>query len=91
MISRLLFLHEDTSLPMQLFFHSRFIVSDCGHVWMLINIKGYINQLCGKTPTDLRMRVLAPSTNFDGITVTLRHSARLRLMHPTNMDKTPVS
>jgi cytochrome P450 len=28
-------------------------------------IKGYINQLCGETPTNLRMGVPAPITNFD--------------------------
>jgi hypothetical protein len=48
-----------TSLPMQLFFHSRFIATDGGHVRMLI--KGYINQLRGETPTDLRMGVSAPA------------------------------
>jgi ADP-ribose pyrophosphatase YjhB (NUDIX family) len=37
--------HEDTSLPRQFLFNSRFTYVDTGHVWMLITC--YINQLCG--------------------------------------------
>jgi hypothetical protein len=34
--SRQLFLHEDTSLPKQLFVFPRFIAIDSGHLWMSI-------------------------------------------------------
>jgi hypothetical protein len=68
-ISRHLYLHEDTSLPMQTFFHPRFIAADCGHVWMLI--KGYLIESCAETPTDLRTVVPAPTTNVIGMTVTM--------------------
>jgi hypothetical protein len=34
-------------------------------------IKGYINQLCGETPTDLCMGATAHATNFAGLSVTL--------------------
>jgi hypothetical protein len=43
-------------------------------MWMLI--KGYINQLCGETHDDLRMRVPAPTTNFVGREVTLTETQR---------------
>jgi hypothetical protein len=33
-------------------------------------IKGYIKKVCGETPTDLRMGVSAPETNFDRVNVT---------------------
>jgi hypothetical protein len=39
-------------------------------------IKGYINQLCGQTPTNLRMGVPAPKTNFVGLSVTLTETPR---------------
>jgi hypothetical protein len=61
-ISKQLFAHDDMSLPRLLFFFTRCTAADSGHVWMLI--EGYINQLCGETPTDLRMGVPAPTTNF---------------------------
>jgi hypothetical protein len=47
----------------------RFTTLDYDHVWILI--KGYINQICGENPTDLRMGVPAPTTNFDGLSITL--------------------
>jgi hypothetical protein len=34
-------------------------------------IRGYINQLFGHTPTNLRMGALVPTTNFAGLPVTL--------------------
>jgi hypothetical protein len=68
-ISRQLFLHEDALFPRQLSFFTRFTAADSIHVWILI--KGYINQLCGETPTVLRMGFPAHATNFDGMTVTL--------------------
>jgi hypothetical protein len=37
-------------------------------MWILI--RGYINQLCGETPTDLCITVPAPTTNFVGLEVT---------------------
>jgi hypothetical protein len=39
-------------------------------------IRGYINQLCGQTPTDLRMGVPAPTTTFVGLPVTLTETQR---------------
>jgi hypothetical protein len=39
-------------------------------------IKGYINQLRGHTPTDLRMDVPAPKTNLVGLPVTLTETQR---------------
>jgi hypothetical protein len=67
-ISRQLFLHQDTSLPKQLFVVPQFIDAECGPMWMLI--KGYINQLCDEMPTDLRMEVPPPTTNVVGLSVT---------------------
>jgi hypothetical protein len=67
-VFRQFFLHEDTSLPMQLFV-AGFKTFDYGQVWM--SIQGCINQMYGKTPTDLRMGVPVHVTNFDGLSVTL--------------------
>jgi hypothetical protein len=39
-------------------------------------IRGYIYQSCGETPSDLRMGVPAPKTNFDGLSVTLIETQR---------------
>jgi hypothetical protein len=69
MLSRQIYIHQNTSLPMQLFFQPRFTAASHGPVWMLI--KGYVNKLCGETPTDLRMGIPANVTNFDGYCVTL--------------------
>jgi hypothetical protein len=68
-ISRQLFLQEDTSSPRRLFYHPPFTASDYSLAWMLI--KGYTCQLCGETPIDLRMGVPAPTTNYNGMSVTL--------------------
>jgi hypothetical protein len=43
-------------------------------MWMFI--RGYINHLCGETPTDLRVGVPAPTTNFVGLFVTLIQTQR---------------
>jgi hypothetical protein len=59
---------------MRLFFHPPFTAPDCAHVWMLI--KGYVNQLCGETPIDSRMRVPAATTKFVGMTITLTETQR---------------
>jgi hypothetical protein len=75
--SRQLFLHQDTSLRMRLFFFARVTAGDCGHVWMLI--KGYIDKLCGETPSDLRMRLPDSTTNLDGLSVTLTETQRRAL------------
>jgi hypothetical protein len=45
-----------------------FSVDSCP-VWLLI--RGYINHLCGHTPTDLRMGAPIPTTNFARLSVTL--------------------
>jgi hypothetical protein len=39
-------------------------------------ITGYLYQLCGETPTDLRMGVPAPKTNFVGLSITLTETQR---------------
>jgi hypothetical protein len=39
-------------------------------------IRGYINQLCGQTPTDLRMETPVPTINFVGPPVTLTETQR---------------
>jgi hypothetical protein len=54
--------------------YPRFKYVDFGHVWMLV--RGYINKLCGQTPTDLRMGALVPTTNFVGLPVTLTETQR---------------
>jgi hypothetical protein len=59
---------------MQVFFFARLTDGGCGPVWMLN--KGYINQLCGETPTDFHMGLLAPTTNFVGLSVTLNETQR---------------
>jgi hypothetical protein len=69
-----MFSNEDTSLPRLLWFSPRFTTANDGYVWMLI--KGYINQLCGEIPIDLRMGIPAPTTNFDGLTVTPSETQR---------------
>jgi hypothetical protein len=44
-------------------------------------IRGYINEPCGEAPTDLRMGVLAPSTNFASLSVTLNETQRNAAIH----------
>jgi hypothetical protein len=60
--------HKDTSLPRQFIFYPRFTTIDTGDVQMLTI--GCINQLCGETPTGLRMGIPAPKTYFTGLSVT---------------------
>jgi hypothetical protein len=72
--------YDDPSVPRQFFMYPRFNAFDNGHVWLLI--RGYINQLCGQTPTDLRMGAPMPTTNFARLHVTLlRLSAKQRLIY----------
>jgi hypothetical protein len=54
--------------------YPRFPSVDSGHVWLLI--RGYINQLCGETPTDLRVGMPIPTTNLAGLLVTLTETQR---------------
>jgi hypothetical protein len=54
--------------------YPRFSSVDCGLVWLLI--RGYINQLCGETPTDLRVGTPMPTTNLAGLHVTLAETQR---------------
>jgi hypothetical protein len=54
--------------------YPRFSSVDSGHVWMLI--RGYINQLCGKTPTDVRVGTPMPTSNLAGLPVTLTETQR---------------
>jgi hypothetical protein len=39
-------------------------------------IRGYINRLCGQTPTNLRMGAPVPTTNFVELPVTLTETQR---------------
>jgi hypothetical protein len=60
--------HKDASLPKQFLFYSWFTYVNYGLVCMLI--RGYINQVCGQTPIDMRMGTPVPTTNFDDFTLT---------------------
>jgi ADP-ribose pyrophosphatase YjhB (NUDIX family) len=66
--------HDDTTIPRQFFMYPRFLSVDSGHVWLLI--RGYINQLCGETPTDLRVGTPMPTTNLACLPVTLTETQR---------------
>jgi ADP-ribose pyrophosphatase YjhB (NUDIX family) len=66
--------HDDTTIPRQFFVYPRFSSIDFGRVWLLI--RGYVNQLCGETPTDLRMCMPIPTTNLAGLPVTLTETQR---------------
>jgi ADP-ribose pyrophosphatase YjhB (NUDIX family) len=67
-------LHDDTTIPRQLFMYSRFTPVDFGHVWLLI--RGHINRLCGETPTDLRVGLPMPTRNLARLHVTLTETQR---------------
>jgi hypothetical protein len=54
--------------------YPRFSSVDSGPVWLII--RGYINQLCGETPTDLRAGTPMPTTNLAGLPVTLTETQR---------------
>jgi hypothetical protein len=66
--------HDDTTIPRQFFMYPRFSPIDSGPVWLLIRC--YINQLCGETPTDLRVGTPMPTRNFAGLPVTLTETQR---------------
>jgi hypothetical protein len=66
--------YGDPSVPRRFFMYPRLSSVDYGHVLLLI--RGYINQLCGHTSTDLRMGAPIPTTNFDGLPVTLTETQR---------------
>jgi hypothetical protein len=66
--------YDDTSIPRQFLVYPRFTSIDSGRVSMLF--RGYINQLCGHTPTDLHMGAPVPTTNFVGLPVTLTETQR---------------
>jgi 8-oxo-dGTP pyrophosphatase MutT (NUDIX family) len=66
--------HDDTSIPRQFFMYPRFSSADFGRVWLLI--RGYINQLSGETPTDLRVGTPMPTTNLACLPVTLTETQR---------------
>jgi hypothetical protein len=66
--------HDDTSIPRQFFMYPRFSSVDYGHVWLLI--RGYINQLSGQTPSDLRVGTPMPTTNLAGLPMTLTETQR---------------
>jgi hypothetical protein len=73
-IYKQLFAHDRTSLARQLFFFTRFTTADSRHLWMLI--KGYINKVCGETPSNLRMGVPVPTTNSVGLSVEVTKTQR---------------
>jgi ADP-ribose pyrophosphatase YjhB (NUDIX family) len=66
--------HDDTTIPRQFFIYPRFSLVDSGHVWLLI--RGYVNQVCGEIPTDLRVGMPIPTTNLVGLLVTLTETKR---------------
>jgi hypothetical protein len=66
--------YADTTIPRQFFMYPRFSSVDSGNVWLLI--RGYINQLCGETPTDLRVGMPMPTRNLAGLHVTLTGTQR---------------
>jgi hypothetical protein len=66
--------HDDTTILRQFFMYPRFSSVDIGHVWLLI--RDYINQLCGETPTDLRVGTPMPTRNLAGLHVTLTETQR---------------
>jgi hypothetical protein len=66
--------HDDTTIPRQFFMYPRFSSVDSGHVWLLI--RGYINQVSGQTPTDLRVGTPMPTTNLAGLPETLTETQR---------------
>jgi 8-oxo-dGTP pyrophosphatase MutT (NUDIX family) len=66
--------HDDTIVPRQFFMYPRFSSVDSGHVWLLI--RGYINELCGETPTDLRVGMPMPTRKLVGLPVTLAETQR---------------
>jgi hypothetical protein len=66
--------HDDTTIPRQFFTYPRFSSVDFGPVWLLI--RGYINQLCGETHTDLRVGTPMPTSNLAGLPVTLTETQR---------------
>jgi hypothetical protein len=68
--------------------YPRFNAVDSGPVWPLI--RGYINQLYGQTPTDLRMGAPMPTTNFAGLPVTLTETHRKAAVNsPLQFDRFP--
>jgi hypothetical protein len=54
--------------------YPQFSSIDSRHVWLLI--RGYVNQLCGETPTDLRVGMPIPTTNMASLPVTLTETQR---------------
>jgi hypothetical protein len=76
-----IYIHHDTSPPMQLFFQPRFMAVDSKPVRILI--KCYANQLCGETSIDLRMGGPAPVTNLDGLSITLIETQRKAAINAT--------
>jgi ADP-ribose pyrophosphatase YjhB (NUDIX family) len=72
--------HDDTTIPRQFFMYPRFSSVDVGHVWLLV--RGYINQLCGETPTDLRVGTPMPTRDLAGLPVTLTETQGKAAINP---------
>jgi hypothetical protein len=68
---------------MKLFLQPRLNAADSSHVRMLI--KGYANNQCGETPTDLRMGVPAPVINVVGLRATFIEMQRKAAITATYM------
>jgi hypothetical protein len=66
---------------MHVFFHPRLKDDDSGRVWILI--KDYVNQLCGETPTDLRIGVPVNVTNFVELSIKLTEMQRKAAVNST--------
>jgi ADP-ribose pyrophosphatase YjhB (NUDIX family) len=66
--------HDNTTIPSWFSMYPRFSSVDSGHVWLLI--RGYINPLCGETPTNLRVGTPMPTTNLACLHVTLTETHR---------------
>jgi 8-oxo-dGTP pyrophosphatase MutT (NUDIX family) len=76
---------DDSSIPMQFLMYSRFTSVDSGHVWMLF--QGYVNKMCGQTPTDFRMGTTVPQpTSLVYPLLCLRPSVRLRSIISFSLD-----
>jgi hypothetical protein len=66
---------------LQLLFQPRFTAADSDPTWIFV--KGYVNMMCGETPTDLRMEVPAPISDFVGQNVTLTETHRMAATNAT--------
>jgi hypothetical protein len=76
--------HDDPTIPRHFLLYPRFPSVDYGHVRLLI--RDYINQLCGVTPTDLRVGTPMPTHNLAGLHVTLTETQRKAVVNPIEIE-----